>query len=157
MKIEIYTDGSCKGNGTENAVGGYAFAVLKDKELVYKEARYELSTTNQRMEMRAVIAGMDWLAHNMMVTGFDEVYIYTDSAYIYNCVAQHWYESWRLNDWMTSRKTPVANRDLWEEMLPIIYNPTVTFKKVRGHSGHQWNDFVDYLAQEAAEEQACWL
>ena len=72
--------------------------------------------------------------------------IYTDSAYLYNCIQQKWYEKWEQNGWKNSKKLPIENKDLWEKLLNLIkkYNPT--FIKVKGHSGDKYNDEADKLA-----------
>lgn len=80
----------------------------------------------------------------------DTATIYSDSAYIINCITQKWYKKWQTNGWRNSKKEPVANRELWERLIPYFENPRFSFEKVKGHSGEKdWNDYVDRLAVEA--------
>ena len=146
MTYHIYTDGAASPNpGT----GGWAFAVVVDDKIIYKENGREENTTNQRMEMKAVAAACEFISTVQRAHGFimDDFIIYTDSAYIYNCYSAKWYAAWERNGWRNSKKEPVANRDLWEEIVPFFEN--VGFKKVRGHCGNKYNEIVDKLAVAA--------
>ena len=152
-KFSIYCDGSTRGNGTANAVGAWAYVILDEngKEITATAQRVE-GTTNQRMELAAAINAL------RLVDGlrkpFETVVVYTDSAYLHNCYAQHWYDNWQSNGWVNSKKQPVANRDLWEQLIPYFDAAEINFVKVKGHKGvsyhEQWNDYVDRLAQDAS-------
>lgn len=134
--MRIYTDGSCLGNP---GPGGWAWAV---SETEYNSG-YEPGTTNQRMEMTAVIEALRWI-------GEKEVTIVTDSAYIVNCFKQKWHEGWTQDGHKKRDGAIVANWDLWLRLFVLIAEKTVVFEKVKGHSGDRMNDFVDKLAVTAA-------
>ncbi len=138
--VLIYTDGSCLGNP---GPGGYG-AVL-----IYNDNRKELSkgyknTTNNRMEMRAVIAALESLKEPCNVT------LYTDSQYVKNAITKKWIDNWQKNGWKTAAKKPVKNKDLWMQFLPLIKKHNVDFRWVKGHSGHPENERCDELARNAA-------
>ena len=82
----------------------------------------------------------------------DEVILYTDSAYLCNCYLNKWYSSWERNGWRNSKKEPVANKDLWEKLIPYFKNPQITISKVKGHSGNYYNELVDELAVNEREK-----
>ncbi|OEF96639.1 ribonuclease HI [Desulfuribacillus alkaliarsenatis] len=138
----MYTDGACSGNP---GPGGWG-TVLMYGEHVKEFSGGEANTTNNRMEMLAVIQGLTKLKEPC------EVHIYTDSAYIYNCFQQKWYINWQKNGWKNSKKQPVENKDLWLEMLEQVEQHKVVWHKVKGHSGDKWNDRADALAVAAAQK-----
>lgn len=154
MKLKIYTDGSCKGNGGSNSRGGWAFVFInEEEEIILKLSGGELNTTNNRMELTAVIEAIR--IAEIFAKSHRVIYceIYTDSAYIHNCIKQKWYKNWESNGWITSKKTPVLNKDLWMQLVPYFEDARFNFFKVKGHTGKQdWNDMVDKLAQSAAEK-----
>jgi ribonuclease HI len=139
-KIVIYCDGACSGNQYENNIGGWgAVLIFKNKE---KEIfGGEKNTTNQRMELTACIRALEQLKNKLY-----PVEIYSDSAYLVNCINQAWYKKWEQNGWKNSKKKLVENKDLWEILLELLndYNPK--FIKVEGHSGIVLNERVDRLA-----------
>ncbi len=137
--VALYTDGSCIGNP---GPGGYG--VL----LRYNNHEKEFSkgfkhTTNNRMELMAVIAGLVALKSPCNVN------IYTDSQYVKQGI-EKWVHSWQRNNWKTSNKKSVKNKDLWLELLSTIKKHKPTWHWVKGHSGHAENERVDDLAREAA-------
>ncbi|HQJ74005.1 MAG TPA: ribonuclease H [Bacteroidota bacterium] len=138
--IKIYCDGACSGNQNKNNIGGWG-ALLIFNEKVKKINGGEKNTTNQRMELTACIKALEAIKSTKY-----PIEIYTDSAYLYNCIQQKWYEKWEQNGWKNSKKLPIENKDLWEKLLNLIkkYNPT--FIKVKGHSGDKYNDEADKLA-----------
>lgn len=140
-KVIIYTDGACSGNP---GPGGWG-AVLMYGERIKEISGGVSDTTNNRMEMKAVIEALALLKEPC------EVHIYTDSAYIYNCFEQKWYVNWQKKGWINSQKKPVENRDLWEQMIEHVEKHAVVWHKVKGHSGDQWNDRADQLAVKATE------
>lgn len=144
MKIEIYTDGSCSGNGQKDAYGGGGWQLIMDGRPVRWECFGRKGTTNQRMELEAAAKACEWVKENYFL--YDEVIIYSDSAYLINCVNQNWWRAWRKNGWRNSKKQPVANRDLWEDLIPFFEDDRYTFVKVKGHSGVNGNETVDKLA-----------
>ncbi|MDR1816307.1 MAG: ribonuclease HI [Clostridiales Family XIII bacterium] len=125
--IRIYTDGACSGNQFETNTGGWG-AILeyggREKALFGGEA----DTTNNRMELCALIAGLEALKKK----GY-EVHVFSDSSYLTNCLRNRWYERWRGNGWMTQAKKPVENRDLWERLLAFLPDYEFRFFLVKGH------------------------
>ena len=150
MIYQVYCDGSTRGNGQENAVGAWAYVVINGqyKSISAGDAQAVAGTTNQRMELHAAIEGIT-KALTFLEKG-DVINVYTDSAYLHNCYSQKWYENWQKNGWRNSKKEPVANRDLWEMLIPYFDKFEINFHKVKGHAGNQWNEYVDDLAQTAA-------
>ena len=136
----MYTDGSCLGNP---GPGGWAWAVPDGQQDSGGEAR----TTNQRMEVTAVVRALETLS--------GPVHVMSDSTYVVNCFRQRWWEGWLRRGWLNSQKKPVANRDLWERLLALALDPDrpVSFGWVKGHSGDPMNDLVDLLATTAAAAQ----
>ena len=139
--IRIYTDGACRGNP---GPGGWAWASDASDYASGAEAH----TTNQRMEVRAVIEAL--LEHSS-----GPVEIVSDSNYVVKCFHDKWYAGWKRRGWKNSKGDPVANRDLWETLIPLVLEGgrAVTFSWVKGHSGDRMNDFVDELATSAADAQ----
>jgi ribonuclease HI len=137
----IHTDGSCRGNP---GPGGWAWAAGSAEYASGAEAH----TTNQRMEIRAVIEALK--SHPVGL-----IEIVSDSSYVVKCFHDRWYAGWRRRNWKNSRGDLVANRDLWEELLALTVDAerAVAFSWVKGHSGDAMNDFVDALATEAADRQ----
>lgn len=138
-QVEIYTDGACSGNP---GPGGWA-AVLMHGEQVKEISGGESLTTNQKMELRAAVEALKQLKQPCEVT------LYSDSAYLINCFQQKWYVNWERNGFVNSKKEPVSNRELWEELLQLYRMHKVVFSKVKGHAGVKWNERCDVLAREA--------
>lgn len=147
-KIEIYTDGACSFNGSDKAVGGWG-VVLKFGDREKKLSGRKWHTTNQRMELNAVIQGLKAVRDDRL-----PVVVYSDSAYVVNAINQKWYKKWQYNGWKTTDKKPVKNQDLWHELL-LLYNwfsdgnGEIEFCHVKGHSGNVLNEKADWLAKEA--------
>ena len=118
--------------------------ILEDSVIV------EHNTTNNRMEMKAVISAYEAFAAKY---GNIPVQIYTDSAYIHNCMSEEWYKMWAKNGWVNSQKEPVKNKDLWEQIIPLFQNNKIEFKKVKGHVNNFGNNYVDGLAQVATSKE----
>lgn len=140
--LTVYTDGSCLGNPGR---GGWAWAVPGGPFASGAEPR----TTNQRMEVKAVLEALRALRAE---AGGDGILVRSDSAYVVNCFRQRWWAGWQRRSWRNSQGKPVANRDLWEPLLDVALDPAVPvrFEWVKGHSGDRWNDVVDELAVAAA-------
>lgn len=151
MVYNIYTDGATSNNGRANAKGGWAAILIKDEINQEYEIRSggEMLTTNQRMELAGAIEGLKMIPE---LSFGDEVILHTDSAYLCNCYINKWYRSWEQNGWRNSKKEPVANRDLWELLIPYFKNPQILIKKVKGHSGNYYNELVDELAVNEREK-----
>lgn len=139
-KVELFTDGGCRGNP---GVGGWG-ALLRygahERELYGAEGE----TTNNRMELRAVIEGLKALKEPVEVT------ITTDSQYVKKGVTE-WLPNWKRNGWKTASKKPVKNRDLWEELDDQLQRHRVHWRWVKGHAGHAENERVDQLANRAMD------
>ncbi|HXG00298.1 MAG TPA: ribonuclease HI [Bacteroidota bacterium] len=144
--IIIFCDGACSGNQSKNNVGGWG-AVLTYKGKVKELHGGERNTSNQRMELTACIKALEAIKTRKL-----PIVIYSDSAYLVNCMNQRWYDRWRRNGWKTGKKQPVENRDLWERLLALVESLNVTFKKVEGHAGVELNERADELARLGAEE-----
>jgi len=142
-KIIIYTDGACSGNP---GPGGWG-AVLFYGEHIKEISGSEEATTNQRMELTAVIEALKALK----VSGW-EVTVYSDSAYIVNAFKQGWIENWQKNGWKNSKKEAVANQDLWLNLLALLQKNRVKIEKVKGHAGDEFNERCDQLARAAIKK-----
>jgi len=140
--IAVYTDGACSGNP---GPGGWGTIIIRDNQET-ELAGYEANTTNNRMELTAVIQGLSALADTTR-----PVTVYTDSQYVVNAINQHWIDNWQVKGWINASKKPVANRDLWEEIiaLNLKYNPTYIW--VKGHSTNEYNNRCDALAVQAIQ------
>lgn len=146
--IEIYTDGSAVGNlPADDKVGAWAYCVIKDYKPIVENFRAELHTTNQREELKAAIYALTEVSGHYTP---DTIVLYSDSAYLINCYKQKWYINWQKNGWINSKKQPVANKDLWEMLIPFFNNPLIKFEKVAGHANCEYNNRCDELASSAA-------
>ncbi len=135
-KVDLYTDGACSGNP---GMGGYGI-VLCYNEHKKEFSGYCESTTNNRMELTAIIEGLKKIKEPCEVT------IYTDSAYVCNAFTEKWIENWQLNNWRTSNKKDVLNKDLWIQLLNELSKHSVSWVKVKGHSDNELNNRCDALA-----------
>ena len=138
-EVQLFTDGACSGNP---GPGGWA-AIL-----IYNEFRKEMSgadamTTNNRMELSAVINGLKALKEPCRVI------LTTDSKYVCDAVTKGWAKSWQKRGWIKSDKKPALNSDLWQELLDLLKIHDVEFKWVKGHAGHPENERCDELAVSA--------
>lgn len=148
MIYKLYTDGATSKNGYEGAYGGCGWAIITNDELIAAgQQPIKEGATNNICELKGMINGCKVVMQDL--EPFDMVLVYSDSAYIINCYKQGWYKAWEKNGWVNSKKQPVANKELWEELIPFFENPNFKFEKVVGHSGDKWNDYVDKLAVEA--------
>ena len=138
--IEIFTDGACSGNPGPGGYGVILKSIDKTKEL---SAGYR-KTTNNRMELRAVIAGLEALKEKCNVK------VYSDSKYIVDAVRQGWAIRWEKNNWYRNKNEKALNPDLWRELLDLIEYHQVEFIWVKGHAGHPENERCDELAVAAA-------
>ena len=147
MKVKIYTDGAARGN--PDGPGGYG-TVLEYVDTKGELHTKELSqgykkTTNNRMELMAVIAGLEALNRPC------EVELYSDSQYVVNAFNQHWIDGWVKKGWKRGKNEPVKNVDLWKRLLAAKEKHWVTFIWVKGHAGHPQNERCDALATGAAD------
>lgn len=139
--VELFTDGACSGNP---GPGGYG-ALLRCDGKVRELSGAEKQTTNNRMELMAVIAGLEALKFSCKVT------VYSDSKYVVDAISQGWAAKWRKNGWKRSGNEPALNPDLWERLLNLIAAHEVTMVWVKGHAGHPENERCDALAVGARE------
>ena len=141
MRVEIFTDGACRGNP---GPGGWA-ALLRygDTEKLLKGA--EPATTNNRMELMAAIEGLSALKRPATVS------LTTDSQYVRQGITQ-WIAGWKRNGWKNSQKQPVKNQDLWQALDAAVQQHEVEWHWVKGHSGHEENERVDQAANDAIDE-----
>ena len=150
-KVQIYTDGSARGN--PDGPGGYG-AVLHFVDSKGQLHERELSagfrrTTNNRMELLAAIVALEALNRPC------EVELYSDSKYLTDAFNQHWIQGWLKRGWKNSQKQPVKNVDLWKRLLAAKEPHTMKFVWVKGHAGHAENERCDELATTAADNPAC--
>ena len=138
--VEIYTDGACRGNP---GPGGWAALLMCDgteKEL----AGAEILTTNNRMELTAVIRALEALKRPV------EARLFTDSEYVRKGITE-WVAGWKLKGWRTAARKPVKNQDLWEQLDAAAARHKVEWRWVKGHSGVSGNERVDWLANQAID------
>ncbi|MGE4262924.1 MAG: ribonuclease HI [Desulfovibrio sp.] len=139
-RVTIFTDGSCLGNP---GPGGYAAVLLAGPHRLELAQGFS-GTTNNRMELMAVIAGLESLKTKSAVE------IVTDSQYVKKAFTDRWLAGWQKNGWKTASKQPVKNQDLWRRLVPLIDAHEVKWRWVRGHSGDPENERCDVLARGAA-------
>lgn len=147
MFVKVYTDGSARGN--PDGPGGYG-TVLEYVDTKGQLHTKEISqgykkTTNNRMELMAVIAGLEALNRPC------DVEVYSDSQYVVNAFNQHWIEGWIKKGWKRGKNEPVKNVDLWKRLLEVKGKHQVKFIWVKGHDGHPQNERCDMLATSAAD------
>ncbi len=139
--VVIYTDGACRGNPGPGGWG--ALLIYGDRERTLKGG--EAQTTNNRMELTAVIRALDALRESCAVT------LYTDSTYVMQGL-NNWLPGWKKNGWRTSDKKPVKNKDLWETLDVCVKSHKIDWKWVKGHAGDPGNERADELAGLGLEE-----
>ncbi len=138
----IYTDGACSGNP---GPGGWSAIIIIDgKDDVLSGAF--ASTTNNRMELLAAVEGLSALKERMSVK------LYSDSAYLVNCMEQRWIDKWKAHHWRNSEGKEAKNRDLWERLDALVAEHDVVFVKVKGHSDNEYNNRCDALARAAIKD-----
>lgn len=143
--INIYADGGCRNNkrGIEN-IGAWAYRIeMKDSVTEYSEP--VKNTTNNHMELMAVIKALSSLDASSTVT------VWVDSQYVYKGITE-WLRGWKRNGWKTANKKPVANKDLWLELDRLNSLHKITWKWVKGHSGNLGNERVDYLLNQSMNQ-----
>lgn len=141
MMVEIYTDGACKGNPGPGGWGALLRFNGHEKTLYGSE----FQTTNNRMELTAAIKALAALNRPCVVN------LFTDSQYLRLGMTE-WLSQWKKKDWRNSKKEPVKNADLWQQLDELASKHTIVWHWVKGHSGHPENDQVDALANQAIEE-----
>lgn len=137
VSVTIYTDGACSGNPGPGGWGAVLICGENKKEI----SGGNKNTTNNIMEITAVIEALKCLKSECKAT------VYSDSAYVVNCFNQGWIYNWKKNNWKTSTKGPVKNKELWEELYTLVKKYNVEFVKVKGHSDNELNNRCDELAR----------
>jgi ribonuclease HI len=135
--IKIYTDGACKGNP---GVGGWGALILQDDKNIELFGG-ENETTNNRMELMAVIMALKEMSPS------EELTIYTDSTNVQKGISE-WIKNWKLNNWRSSNKKPVKNKDLWMQLDEASYSRKINWEWVKGHAGNEGNEKADELANK---------
>lgn len=135
-KVKIYTDGACSGNP---GPGGWG-AILKHGDREKELSGGERDTTNNRMELTAVIKALSALKQPC------EVEVYSDSKYVVDAIEKGWLRNWQRKNWKKSDNSPVLNVDLWQQLSTLLDKHNVTFIWIRGHAGHPENERCDTLA-----------
>ncbi len=145
-KIIIYTDGSSKGNPGSGGFG----AIIVDGENVREIGGREEKTTNNKMEMMAAIEALKYMSKNFADT--ESIEVHTDSEYLMKGITI-WIKNWQKNNWRTKNKKEVLNKDLWEKLLEETSKRKIEWKKVLGHSGHEFNERCDEIATSFADDK----
>ena len=135
--IKIYTDGACKGNP---GIGGWGAIIMQDEKNIELFGG-ENETTNNRMELMAVIMALKEISSNLELT------IYTDSKYVQKGISE-WIKNWKVNNWRSSSKKPVKNKDLWIELDEAVGSRKINWEWVKGHAGNEGNEKADELANQ---------
>ena len=139
-KYTVYTDGACSNNQAAGGQpGGWGAVFLNGVKL----SGGDTATTNNRMELTAVIEALKATPVE------SEVEIYSDSAYVINAFEKNWIPNWIKRGWKTSQGKPVENQDLWKNLIPLVKERKIIWRKVKGHSGDKWNEIADQLAVSA--------
>ena len=138
-EVELFSDGACSGNP---GPGGWG-SILRFKGIEKELSGGEKETTNNRMELLAVINGLESLKEPCKVK------ITTDSKYVCDAFLKNWLSSWQQNGWKTAGKKPVKNKELWEKLLELSQKHELTWFWIKGHAGHPENERCDKLAVEA--------
>ncbi len=138
-EITIYTDGACSGNP---GPGGYGIV------LMYNEHKKEVSkgfklTTNNRMELMAVVDGLSSLKEKCSVK------LYSDSKYVVDAINKGWLNNWVIKNWVRGKNNPVSNVDLWKQLIPLLDKHNIEFIWVKGHANNKYNERCDELARNA--------
>jgi len=143
-RIIIYCDGACSNNQQAQNRGGWG-AILQYKGKDREISGAEKNTTNNRMELLACIKALEAIKNPAL-----PVSVFTDSAYLHNCLVLKWYQRWQKNGWLTTSKKPVENKDLWLQLLALKDRfPHITFHKVTAHNNIALNERADQLAKKA--------
>jgi ribonuclease HI len=155
--IEIYTDGSSLGNPGK---GGYGVVMTLNEEIIHEIGGYEDNTTNNQMELKAVIEALKFIntTDKLGLDSESQIIIHADSAYVLGGI-ESWVENWEKNGWRTANKKSVLNQELWKEVIELVrmcpYK--LSFNKVKGHDGVLHNERADVIATTCAGYQECKL
>jgi len=137
--LHIYTDGGCA--PTNPGKGACAYALVKDDELIRSEVYTSLDSTSNIMELTAVLKALQYCDKHY---SDHEILLYTDSMYVQQSITK-WAHAWKQNNWLNTRKKPIANRELWIDIIDLYQKLNLKCYWVKAHSGNPWNEFVDKL------------
>ena len=142
MTSDVYTDGACSGNP---GIGGWGVVILIDNNQPIHLNGGSLNTTNNQMELTAAIEALKFLSEASSIN------LFTDSKYLKDGI-ELWIKNWKKNNWRTSKKKPVKNKDLWMSLDTQIQRHKINWKWIKGHMGHRHNEYADYLARKFIKE-----
>ncbi|MCL2833075.1 MAG: ribonuclease HI [Treponema sp.] len=140
--MQIYTDGGCSGNP---GPGGWAYIIVDSGSIIKEEWGAAEHTTNNRMELLAVISALEFLLESVIA---GDIFVFTDSQYVQKGITE-WIKNWKARNWKTSGKEPVKNADLWQRLDDLAQKLPVSWHWVRGHAGNIYNEHCDDLTQKA--------
>lgn len=142
--LTIYTDGACSGNGKINAMGGFSVVITENNQLIDTYSKGSSGTTNNREELKAILYSLIKYGKGLKETPV----VYSDSAYSINTLT-NWMYSWAKNGWVKSDKHTPENLDLIQSYYDLVVNQgyKIELRKIKGHSGHKWNELADRLAK----------
>ncbi|MBN2553547.1 MAG: ribonuclease HI [Spirochaetales bacterium] len=143
MNVQIYTDGGCSGNP---GPGAWAYILIEGEE-ESRDARFVAQTTNNRMELQAVIEALQRVGQDPELASAG-IELFTDSQYVKNGISE-WIHTWKKNGWKTRSRKPVKNQDLWKQLLSLSSALDIRWRWLQGHAGHRYNEACDRLVQEA--------
>lgn len=147
IHYDIYTDGACSQNGTQD--GGWAYVVFLDNKCIAEKSGFKADTTNNEMELMAFLESIKTISQYPNATAT----FHLDSAYVINAFEKNWVGNWLNNGFLNYRKQPIAHRHLWEEIIDLFLEKYLRedflLEKVKGHSNNKGNNRADYLATEA--------
>lgn len=143
-RLDVFTDGGCSGNP---GPGGWAFVILRDGNLIAQSSGGNEQTTNNIMELTAVISAI----RSCALIGADEISISTDSQYVKNGITD-WIHKWKINGWKTASKDPVKNKELWQELDILNSSNKITWNWVKGHAGIKYNEICDSLVRQETQK-----
>ncbi len=148
--LKIYTDGACLGNPGK---GGFAWILLRG-DVEYRHSESNPNTTNNRMELTAIISAVSYFDEKKTSDKKYKIDIFSDSQYVVDAINKSWLNSWQKNGWKKSNKEPVKNQDLWEQLAVYLNKYEFQFNWVKGHNGDLFNEQCDQMANTAAVQQS---
>jgi ribonuclease HI len=149
-ELSIYTDGGCSDNP---GPGGWAYVILSEGNPIARHWGAEMGTTNNRMEVRAVISAMEYV--QTLKPPPAKITVYTDSQYVQKGMSQ-WIYRWKRNGWLTHDRKPVSNQDLWKRLDVLSEGRTIYWIWIRGHAGAKYNEECDRMTQDAIRSISPW-
>lgn len=149
-EIKIYTDGSSLGNPGR---GGWGVVFVENNKIIHELGGHNKNTTNNRMELQATIESLKYIRKSDFLN-IKEMTIFADSNYVLTGITS-WVFNWEKNGWRTANRKQVLNQDLWKELISLVrgFKGKIIWQKVKGHSGHIYNDRADEIATNKAESQ----